>query len=95
MTRLAQFFDWPKGTAGRQCHRRPAPVSRHAPLPDKAILITFDDGYKSLYTRVFPLLKVYRSPIVSALVGIWMEGELAARSYGGDRRARGAGYLLG
>ena len=32
------------------------------PLPDKAILITFDDGYKSLYTRVFPLLKVYRYP---------------------------------
>ena len=23
-------------------------------LPDKAILITFDDGYRSLYSRVFP-----------------------------------------
>jgi biofilm PGA synthesis lipoprotein PgaB len=57
------------------------------PLPDQAILITFDDGYKSLYTRVFPLLKVYRFPIVSALVGSWMEGEAGGTvSYGGDRR---------
>src|SRR5690606_39180892 len=28
-----------------------------APLPEKALLLTFDDGYRSFYTRVFPLLK--------------------------------------
>ena len=44
------------------------------PLPEKPILISFDDGYESLYTRVFPLIKVYRYPIVAALVGSWMEG---------------------
>ena len=27
------------------------------PLPDKPILITFDDGYKSTYTEAFPILK--------------------------------------
>ncbi|HSI68183.1 MAG TPA: polysaccharide deacetylase family protein [Planococcus sp. (in: firmicutes)] len=27
------------------------------PLPDKPILITFDDGYKSTYTEAFPVLK--------------------------------------
>src|SRR5690554_1421033 len=26
-------------------------------LPDKAVLLTFDDGYSSFYTRVFPMLK--------------------------------------
>ncbi len=44
------------------------------PLPDKAVLLTFDDGYRSFYTRVFPLLKKYRFPAVVALVGSWMEG---------------------
>jgi poly-beta-1,6-N-acetyl-D-glucosamine N-deacetylase PgaB len=43
-------------------------------LPNRAVLITFDDGYRSLYTRVYPLLLVYKFPVVAALVGSWMEG---------------------
>lgn len=43
-------------------------------LPDKAILLTFDDGYMSFYTRVFPLLKLFDYPAVLALVGKWMQG---------------------
>jgi biofilm PGA synthesis lipoprotein PgaB len=43
------------------------------PLPTKAVLLTFDDGYKSFYTRVYPLLKLYQYPAVSALVGSWLE----------------------
>jgi len=42
------------------------------PLPSKAVLLTFDDGYKSFYTRVYPLLKLYQYPAVSALVGSWL-----------------------
>jgi biofilm PGA synthesis lipoprotein PgaB len=44
------------------------------PLPDKAVLLTFDDGYESFYTRVFPVLKAFRFPAVLALVGAWLEG---------------------
>lgn len=44
------------------------------PLPEKAILLTFDDGYVSFYTRVFPLLKSYNYPAVLAVVDSWMEG---------------------
>lgn len=41
-------------------------------LPDKAVLLCWDDGYTSFYTHVFPLLKAYRYPAVLALVGNWM-----------------------
>lgn len=44
-------------------------------LPDKAVLLTFDDGYKSFYTRVLPILKAFRFPAVLALTGAWMEGD--------------------
>jgi len=44
------------------------------PLPDKAVLLTFDDGYASFYTRVFPILMAFRFPAVLAPVGAWMEG---------------------
>ncbi len=42
-------------------------------LPNKPILLTFDDGYQSMYTRVYPLLKLYKYPAVSAVVGSWLE----------------------
>ncbi|PCH85381.1 MAG: poly-beta-1,6-N-acetyl-D-glucosamine N-deacetylase PgaB [Piscirickettsiaceae bacterium] len=42
-------------------------------LPDKAVLLTFDDGYKSTYTHVYPLLKQFNYPAVVALVGKWLE----------------------
>ncbi|MEL3924066.1 poly-beta-1,6-N-acetyl-D-glucosamine N-deacetylase PgaB [Aeromonas enteropelogenes] len=60
-----------------------------APLPDKAILLSFDDGYESFYRLVYPLLKLYRYPAVLALVGSWLEvneGEMV--SYGNDKLPR-------
>ncbi|HEX6592913.1 MAG TPA: poly-beta-1,6-N-acetyl-D-glucosamine N-deacetylase PgaB [Moraxellaceae bacterium] len=41
------------------------------PLPDKAVLITFDDGYRSVYDHAWPLLKMFRIPAVVAVVGGW------------------------
>ncbi|WP_018917269.1 poly-beta-1,6-N-acetyl-D-glucosamine N-deacetylase PgaB [Vreelandella zhanjiangensis] len=43
------------------------------PLPDKAVLLTFDDGYRSFYDIVFPLLKLYGFPAVQAVVGSWLD----------------------
>lgn len=42
-----------------------------APLPDKPILLTFDDGYISFYNEVYPLLKQYKYPAVLAVVTNW------------------------
>jgi biofilm PGA synthesis lipoprotein PgaB len=45
----------------------------HTALPDKAVLLTFDDGLRSSYTKVFPLLKAYHYPAVMAVVGAWVD----------------------
>ncbi len=44
-----------------------------APLPPKPVMLTFDDGYASFYTQVFPLLKEYRFPAMISIVTSWME----------------------
>lgn len=47
--------------------------SGRRPLPEKAILLTFDDGYHSFYTHAFPVLKKFQAPAVVALVGHWLD----------------------
>lgn len=59
------------------------------PLPPNAVLLTFDDGYRSFYTTVYPLLKEFNYPAVLALVGSWLQmkpGEEAP--YDGHRYTR-------
>ncbi len=52
-------------------------------LPDKPVLLCWDDGYTSFFTHVLPLLKVYNFPAVLALVGEWMSsGEDGKVLYG-------------
>ena len=41
-------------------------------LPPRSVLLSFDDGYRSFYTRVFPLLKAYGYPAVQALITDWV-----------------------
>lgn len=44
-----------------------------AVLPDKPVLITFDDGYQSFYRDVYPLLKDYGYPAVFSVVTSWLQ----------------------
>lgn len=44
-----------------------------APLPRKPVLITFDDGLRSLYTHAWPLLQAYDVPVVAAVVTSWID----------------------
>ena len=43
------------------------------PLPEKAVLLTFDDGLKSVYTDVYPLLKIFEYPAVVSVVTDWLD----------------------
>lgn len=43
------------------------------PLADKAVLLTFDDGLASVYTHVYPLLKLFDYPAVVSIVTSWIE----------------------
>lgn len=42
-------------------------------LPDKAVLLTFDDGLRSVYTHAFPLLRAYGYPALVAVVTDWVD----------------------
>jgi biofilm PGA synthesis lipoprotein PgaB len=44
-----------------------------AALPTRPVLLTFDDGLRSVYTRVFPLLRAYGYPALVAPVTAWVE----------------------
>lgn len=54
-------------------------------LPEKAVLISFDDGYRNFYEKVFPLLKAFNYPAVLALVGAWMNAPETGTVMYGDR----------
>lgn len=67
-------------------------IAAHAgkrPLPDKAVLLTFDDGYRSVYTRVYPLLKLFGFPAIVALSGHWLDAnDGGSVEYGGAQVPR-------
>ncbi|WP_460115814.1 poly-beta-1,6-N-acetyl-D-glucosamine N-deacetylase PgaB [Pseudomonas sp. H2_D02] len=42
-------------------------------LPPRAVLLSFDDGYSSFYTRVMPILRAYNWPAILAPVGSWVD----------------------
>jgi len=51
----------------------PSEVIRGDPLPKRAVLLTFDDGYKSAYTQVFPILQEFGDKAVVSLITHWIE----------------------
>jgi biofilm PGA synthesis lipoprotein PgaB len=57
-------------------------------LPPKSILLSFDDGYKSVYTKVFPLLKLYQYPAIIALIGNFMEEQDSVQYTSTSKKAR-------
>lgn len=56
---LDEFIAWKKG---------------EKPIPEKSILITFDDGWKSVYTDAFPILKEFGFPYTIFLYKNYIDG---------------------
>ncbi|MHB8621892.1 MAG: polysaccharide deacetylase family protein [Sulfuricaulis sp.] len=54
-----------------------------ARLPDKAILLSFDDGLRSYADFVVPTLKIYGYPSAVAVVGVWADGTRVPPEYQG------------
>jgi len=93
---LVSFFEWLKANRWTAITLDDIKLARSGarPLPDHAVLITFDDGYRSLYTTVYPLLLAYKIPIVSSLVGRWMEGPKRETTKTGDDFVPGTDALI-
>jgi biofilm PGA synthesis lipoprotein PgaB len=72
---LASQFDWLRSRGYHVISLEQLIDARtgHKELPDNAVLLTFDDGLQSAYTKVFPLLKAYHYHAVMAIVGAWTD----------------------
>lgn len=75
--RLVEQFDWLRanGYTPVSVDQLVAAKEGRAALPPRAVLLTFDDGLRSVYTRVFPLLRLFGYPAVVAVVGSWMDAD--------------------
>lgn len=72
---LVQHFEWLKenGYTPVSVDDLLAAERGEIELPARPILLSFDDGLRSVYTKVFPLLRLYDYPAVVAVVGAWTD----------------------
>ena len=75
VNRLVDHFNWLKSNGYTPVSWQQILDARagKTALPEKPVLLTFDDGYTSFYTQIYPLLKAYKYPAVFALVTSWMD----------------------
>lgn len=51
----------------------PRELAAGEPLPEKPVLLTFDDGYRSNYDLAYPLLQKYRAKAVIAVMALMQD----------------------
>lgn len=85
---LIQHFEWIKDNGYTVVSLNDIIAARQGKkiLPKKSIYLTFDDGYKSFYTHIYPLLKLYNYPATFAIVTSWIESEQAVE-YGSEQKS--------
>jgi len=72
---LVDIFEWLRANDYHPVSLDQIVAARNGgpPLPARPLLLTFDDGYESTYSKVFPLLKRFNYPAVVSLVTQWTE----------------------
>jgi peptidoglycan/xylan/chitin deacetylase (PgdA/CDA1 family) len=88
---LAMQFDWLRARGYRAVSVDDLLAAQRGerPLPPRAVLLTFDDGYRSFYTHVFPLLIAFDYPAVLSVVGSFLDAPpLAQVRFGSGLVAR-------
>jgi peptidoglycan/xylan/chitin deacetylase (PgdA/CDA1 family) len=88
---LAMHFDWLRENGYRVVSVDDLQAAQRGerPLPPRAVMLTFDDGNRSHYTRVFPLLQAFNYPAVLSVVGSFLDVPPRAQvRYGGGFATR-------
>ncbi|MBF5013387.1 poly-beta-1,6-N-acetyl-D-glucosamine N-deacetylase PgaB [Burkholderia pseudomultivorans] len=72
---LTAIFSWLQTNNYHTITVKQIEASRHGgkPLPPRSVLLTFDDGYRSHYTKVLPLLERFKYPAVMGIVTAWID----------------------
>jgi peptidoglycan/xylan/chitin deacetylase (PgdA/CDA1 family) len=60
--------------------------SQNKALPERSVMLTFDDGYVSFHNHALPLLKLFKYPATLAVVAGWVESPSPSQiEYESDR----------
>lgn len=62
-------------------------------LPPRAVLLSFDDAYKSFHSQVLPLLELFEYSATLAVVGLWIETSDNERIPFGDEQLSRARFM--
>jgi peptidoglycan/xylan/chitin deacetylase (PgdA/CDA1 family) len=54
-------------------------LNREMPVPERGVVLTFDDGHVTLWSVAFPLLKRYGFKAVAFVIPAWTEGDAVER----------------
>ena len=84
---LTAIFSWLQTNNYHTITVKQIEESRHGgkPLPPRSVLLTFDDGFRSHYTKVLPLLERFKYPAVMGLVTAWIDTRRIRRSASATR----------
>ncbi|HEY5655947.1 MAG TPA: poly-beta-1,6-N-acetyl-D-glucosamine N-deacetylase PgaB [Woeseiaceae bacterium] len=85
---LIQHFRWLRdnGFTPVSIDQLEAAAAGRGELPEKPVLLTFDDGLQSVYTHVYPLLQLFKYPAVVSLVTAWIDGDIEVDYAGKERQ---------